>query len=69
LSNLKITLYWPGGEPVPGELFAKVLGDDPSEMATRVVLRFTSVSQGARDFLDRARRRYEYHTINRSVQL
>jgi adenylate cyclase len=68
LSNLRLTLYQPGGDPVPGELFAKVLGDDPSDMASRVVLRFTSVSQSARDFLDRARRRYEYHTINRSVQ-
>jgi adenylate cyclase len=67
-SNLRLTLYQPGGEPVPGELFAKVLGDDPSEMANRIVLRFTSVSQNARDFLDRARRRYEYQTINRSVQ-
>jgi adenylate cyclase len=69
LSNLKMTLHRPGGEPVPGELFAKVLGAAPSKRGTRVVLRFTSVSQGARDFLDRARRRYEYHTINRSVQL
>jgi adenylate cyclase len=69
LSNLKMTLHWPGGDPVPGELFAKVLGDDPSETATHVVLRFTSVPQETRDFLDRARRRYEYHTINRSVQL
>lgn len=67
LSNLKMTLHRPGGEPVAGELFAKVLGDDPSKMGTRVVLRFTSVSQGVRDFLDRARRRYEYRTINRSV--
>jgi adenylate cyclase len=69
LSNLKLTLYRPSGEPVLGELFAKVVGDDSSETGTHVVIRFTSISQDIRTFLDAAELRYEYHTINRSVQL
>ena len=53
LSNLKIQLINPNGEAVSGDLIAKVLGD-PNETATRVVLRFTSVSQEVRTFLDTA---------------
>ncbi len=69
LSNLKMQLMAPGGEAIPGDLFAKVLGEDPNETDNRAVLRFTSVPQEVRDFLDAAELRYEYHTINRSVQL
>ena len=69
LDNLKMQLMAPSGEMVPGDLFAKVVGEDPNETDTCVVLRFTSVPQEVRDFLDMVELRYEYHTINRSVQL
>ncbi len=69
LSNLKLEVIRPEGESVPGELFAKVLGDDPNSTDTHVVMRFTSVPQDIQSFLDTAERRFEYHVINRSVQL
>jgi len=69
LSNLKISLLRPTGEVVPGELFAKVLGDNPNAAETRVVIRFTAVPQELRAFLKQADLRYEYHVINRSVQV
>ena len=68
LSNLKMHLIHPHGEAVPGDLFAKVLGA-PNETATRVVIHFTSVPQEVRTFLDTAELRYEYHVINRSLQV
>lgn len=68
LSNLKMHLIHPHGEAVPGDLFAKVLGA-PNETATRVVIHFTSVPQEVRTFLDAAELRYEYHVINRSLQV
>ena len=51
LSNLKMQLMHPNGEAVSGDLIAKVLGG-PNDTATRVVLRFTSVPQEVRTFLD-----------------
>jgi adenylate cyclase len=51
LSNLKMQLISPNGETVSGDLIAKVLGD-PNENATRVILRFTSVPQEVRTFLE-----------------
>jgi class 3 adenylate cyclase/CHASE3 domain sensor protein len=51
LSNLKMQLMNPNGEVVSGDLIAKVVGG-PNEIATRVVLRFTSVPQEVRTFLD-----------------
>ncbi len=68
LSNLKMQLMRPGGEVIPGDLFAKVVGDDANETATQVVMRFTSVPEEVRTFLDAAELRYEYHMINRSLQ-
>jgi hypothetical protein len=53
LSNLKMQLMNRNGEAVSGELLAKVLGA-PNETATRVVVRFTSVPQEIRTFLDTA---------------
>jgi hypothetical protein len=44
-------LLHPHGEAVPGDLFVKVVGA-PDETATRVVIRFTSVPQDIRTFLD-----------------
>jgi adenylate cyclase len=51
LSNLKMQLMHPNGEVVSGDLIAKVLGG-PNETGTRVVVRFTSVPQEVRTFLD-----------------
>ena len=68
LSNLKLHLIHPNGAAVPGELFAKVVGA-PNELATHVVIRFTSVPQDVRTFLDAAELRYEYQVINRSLQV
>ena len=51
LSNLRMQLMNPDGETVVGDLIAKVLGD-PNENATRVILRFTSVPQDVRAFLE-----------------
>jgi adenylate cyclase len=68
LSNLKIHLIYPNGEAVLGDLFAKVVGT-PNEMATHVVIRFTSVPQDVRTFLDAAELRYEYQVINRSLHV
>ena len=51
LSNLKMQLMNPNGERVSGDLIAKVLGG-PNETATRVVLRFTSMPQEVRAFLE-----------------
>jgi hypothetical protein len=68
LSNLKIHLIHPNGEVVLGDLFAKVVGA-PNELATRVVIRFTSVPQDVRTFLDAAELRYEYQVINRSLHV
>ena len=65
-SNLKLHLLRPGGEVVPGELFAKVV-ETRLEDASRVVVRFTSVPETARTFLD-TMRGYEYHIINRAEQ-
>jgi adenylate cyclase len=62
LSNLKMQLMNPNGEAVSGDLIAKVLGD-PNETATRVVLRFTSVSQEVRTFLDTAALLYKDHIV------
>ncbi len=67
LSNLKLEVMYPDGQPVPGDLFAKVLGDDPNHLDTTVMMRFTSVPQDIQSFLDTAERRFEYHVINRSV--
>jgi class 3 adenylate cyclase/CHASE3 domain sensor protein len=52
-SNLKMQLMHPNGEVVSGDLIAKVLGC-PNETGTRVVVRFTSVPQEVRTFLDTA---------------
>jgi adenylate cyclase len=68
LSNLKIHLIHSNGEAVPGDLFAKVVGA-PNELATHVVIRFTSVPQDVRTFLDAAELRYEYQVINRSLHV
>jgi adenylate cyclase len=68
LSNLKIHLIHPNGETVLGDLFAKVVGA-PNELATHVVIRFTSVPQDVRTFLDAAELRYEYQVINRSLHV
>ena len=69
LSNLKMELRRLDGHRVPGELFAKVLGDDPQETDTAVMVRFTSVPEEIQSFFDAVERRFEYHVINRSVQL
>ena len=53
---------------VLGDLFAKVVGA-PDELATHVVIRFTSVPQDVRTFLDAAELRYEYQVINRSLRV
>jgi class 3 adenylate cyclase/HAMP domain-containing protein len=53
LSNLKMQLMHPNGKAVSGDLIAKVLGS-ANDTATRVVLRFTSVPQEVRTFLDTA---------------
>jgi adenylate cyclase len=68
LSNLKMQFMNPNGEAVSGDLLAKVLGD-PNETATRVILRFTSVPQEVRTFLNTAALRYKDHVPKRSVQL
>ena len=49
---------------VPGELFAKVVEARPED-ASRAVVRFTSIPEAARTFLD-TMREYEYHVINRA---
>jgi hypothetical protein len=41
----------PNGDTVSGDLIAKVVGDS-NETATRVILRFTSVPQEVRTFLE-----------------
>lgn len=69
IESYTIRLYHPNGEPVPGALFAKVLTDASTEISTRVVMRFTHVTQHIQTFLDDAKRRWEFRTINRSVQL
>ena len=51
LSNLKMQLMNRNGEAVAGDLLAKVLGA-PNGTSTRVVVRFTSVPQEIRTFLD-----------------
>ena len=66
-SNLKLHLLRPNGEVVPGELFAKVI-ETLLEDASRVVVRFTSIPEAARTFLD-TMRGYEYHVINRAEQV
>jgi len=66
-SNLKLHLLCPSGEMVPGELFAKVVETLPED-AFGVVVRFTSIPETARTFLD-AVRGYEYHVINRAEQV
>ena len=63
-SNLKLHLLQPGGEMIPGELFAKVVETCPAD-ACGVVVRFTSIPEAARTFLDTLRR-YEYHVITRA---
>jgi adenylate cyclase len=63
-SNLRLHLRRPTGEVVPGELFAKVVETLPED-ASRVMVRFTSVPEAARTFLD-TMRGYEYHVINRA---
>lgn len=68
LSNLKMQLMNPNGEAVSGDLLAKVLGN-PNKTATRVMLRFTSVPQEVRTFLDTAALRYKHYVPKRSVQL
>ena len=50
-SNLKLHLLRPTGEVVPGELFAKVVEARPAE-TSRVVVRFTSIPEAVRMFLD-----------------
>src|SRR6266571_4648122 len=62
-SNLKLHFLRPSGEVVPGELFAKVVETMPED-ASRVVVRFTSIPEAARTFLD-TMREYEYHVITR----
>jgi hypothetical protein len=52
---------------VPGDLFAKVVETLPDD-ASRVVVRFTSIPEVARTFLD-TMRRYEYHVINRAEKV
>jgi adenylate cyclase len=69
LSNLKMQLLTAAGEVVPGEVFAKVLGDDPNDTAALVMVRFTSLSQEARAFFDAAERRYAEQAMGRSVSL
>jgi adenylate cyclase len=66
-SNLKLHLLRPTGEVVPGELFAKVVDTRPED-ASRVVVRFTSIPEATRTFLDTVRG-YEYHVINRAEQV
>ena len=66
-SNLKLHLLRPTGEVMPGELFAKVVETRPED-ASRVVVRFTSLPEAARTFLD-TMRGYEYHVINRAEQV
>ncbi len=66
-SNLKLHLLRSTGEVVPGELFAKVVETLPED-ASRVVVRFTSIPEAARMFLD-TMRGYEYHVINRAEQV
>ena len=66
-SDLKLYLLHPTGEVVPGELGAKVV-ETRSEEASRVVVRFTSLPEAARMFLD-AVRGYAYHAINRAEQI
>jgi hypothetical protein len=63
-TDLKLHLLHPTGEVVPGELFVKVVETRPED-ASRVVVRFTSVPEAARTFLD-AVRGYAYHVINRA---
>ena len=50
-SNLKLHVLRPSGEVVPGERFAKVVEALPEE-TSRVVVRFTSIPEAARMFLD-----------------
>src|SRR5215467_3397570 len=66
-SNLKLHLLRPTGEVVPGELFAKVVETRPED-AARAVVRFTSLPEAARMFLD-TMRGYAYHVINRAEQV
>ena len=66
-SNLKLHFLYPSGEVVPGELFAKVVETLPED-TSRVVVRFTSIPEATRMFLD-AVRGYEYHVINRAEQV
>jgi adenylate cyclase len=66
-SNLKLHLLRPTGEVVQGELFAKVVETLPED-ASRVMVRFTSVPETARMFLD-TMKGDEYHVINRVDQV
>jgi hypothetical protein len=66
LSNIKTHVLHPHGEAVPGDMFAKVV-DAPDETATRVVIRFTSVPQDVRTFLDAAKLRPEDRVITGSL--
>src|SRR5215831_15824146 len=66
-SNLKLHLLRPTGEVMPGELFAKVVETRPED-ASRVIVRFTSLPETARTFLD-TMRGYEYHVINKAEQV
>ena len=50
-SNLKLYFLRPSGEVMPGELFAKVVEARPEE-TSKVVVRFTSISEATRTFLD-----------------
>ena len=63
-SNLKLHRLQPSGEVLPGELFAKVVETCPEDRCG-VVVRFTSIPEAARTFLD-TMRGYEYHVINRA---
>jgi hypothetical protein len=62
--TIKMHLLHPHGEAVPGDLFVKVVGA-PDETATRVVIRFTSVAQDIRTFLDAVGLRSADRVINR----
>jgi hypothetical protein len=68
LSNLKMHVLHPHGEAVPGDLFAKVVGA-LDETATSVVIRFTSVPQDVRTFLDAAELRPEDRVITGSLHV
>jgi adenylate cyclase len=55
LSNLKLQLMPEQGNALPGDVFAKVVGLQ-TDRATRVVIRFTSLPENARVFLQKRQR-------------